>query len=166
MPERQTTISVFESFLEADRAKSLLESKGISALLVEEDSNPFGDKRDVVHLRVAESAASQALSILVAEGQVIMPDDADPDFGAQADGAPAFRCPRCGRAFSSEFDFCPRCDPPEEWLASAVGKRRTTDNRSSGSMILFQPPPPLSQRDELAKFALYTALIGLCVSVL
>src|SRR5262249_34977632 len=57
MPAPQSTIFVFRGFVEADRAKTFLESKGIPAILVEEEQSRSINLLDVVHLRVAEGDA-------------------------------------------------------------------------------------------------------------
>jgi hypothetical protein len=162
MPDPQTTISIFRGFVEADRAKTLLESRGISAILVEEASSPFINTSDVVHLRVAESDASRALEILVAEGQVTMPAE-DPDYDPPGAGVPTCRCPRCGRTFSTEYDFCPYCGPPADWLASAIPQRPALPEDFLNADKAPRKKPSYPVRDALAEWALYSALAGLCI---
>jgi hypothetical protein len=162
MPEPQTTISVFSSFLQADRAKTFLQTNGISAILVEEMSNPFLNATDVVHLRVAESDASRALHMLVAEGHVAAPGGWDPDFDPPGEGEAACRCANCGRTYSTDYDFCPYCEPPADWLATAIPKRRAIADYHVRELEQPRAERPNSARDILAELALYFALAGLC----
>jgi hypothetical protein len=163
MPEPQVTISVFNSFLAGDRAKTFLESKGISAILVEEEGSRFIDAYHVVHLRVSESDASQALEMLIAEGQVAAPGGLDSDFDPPGEGEPACRCNNCGRTYRTEYDFCPYCEPPADWLAAAIPKRRAIPDHHTELEPEPRGKPPLSKRDELARAALISAALGLCV---
>jgi hypothetical protein len=162
MPDPQTTVSVFQGFVEADRAKKLLEAKGILAILVEAESSPFLNTTDVVHLRVAESDASRALEILVAAGNIPPPGGSDPDFDPPSVGDTTCRCPACGRAFSTDYDFCPYCEPPADWLAAAIPKRPAIENYHAHGQEEAREEPHTSPRDILAELALYFALAGLC----
>ena len=162
MPDPQTTISVFQGFVEADRAKILLGTKGISAILVEAESSPFLNTTDVVHLRVPESDASRALEILVAAGNVPAPGGSDPDFDPPGVGDTTCRCPGCGRAFSADFDFCPYCEPPADWLAAAIPRRPAMVDYHARGQKEPREEPHISTGDLLAELALYFALAGLC----
>jgi hypothetical protein len=167
MPDPQSTIFVFSGFVEADRAKTLLESKDISAILIETESSPFVNTTDVVHLRVAESDASQALAILVAEGRIPAPADSDPDIGLPGAGDTTCRCPNCGRTYSTEYDFCPYCEPPADWLAAAIPKRPGLGHRvwlaDEMDVVATRASNDEETRVRLAEWALYAALAGLCI---
>jgi hypothetical protein len=163
MPDPLKTVYVFRGFVEADRAKSFLESKGISALVVEKDSETLLNPLDVVHLRVAESDALRAFDLLVAEGHLAPPGGSDPDIDPPAEGETTYRCPLCGRAFSAEYDFCPYCEPPAAWLETVLPKRRAILAQRTGDKQETRKEPTLSERDQIARWAFYSALLGLCV---
>jgi hypothetical protein len=163
MLDPQTTISVYRSFLDGERAKIFLESKGISTILVEDESGPSFDLRDVVHLRVAESEAARATEMLNAERLSSWPSDRDPNLDPPPEGVPTCRCPFCGRAFSTEYDFCPYCEPPADWLAKAIPTRKVSQDKFAFPEPAQRSEPVESERDKLAWTAFCTAALGICV---
>jgi hypothetical protein len=162
MPEPRTTIYEFTSFVDADRARSFLQSQGIAAAMVETTSAPFLTMSDVVHLRVDEADATRALEMLMAEGRVAPRRERDPDIDPPAEGEMACRCPRCGKAFSTQYDFCPYCEPPADWLAAAIPKPPVIQEVRAGQARQAREKPASLQRDAMAEWALYSAVLGLC----
>ena len=127
---------------------------------METTSQPFLKASDVVHLRVAEAEAKRALEMLIAEGRVA-PLREDPDIDPPAEDEAVSRCPRCSKAFSVKYDFCPYCQPPGDWLAAAVPMPPVIPQLAVEQEARTRPVD--WQRDALAEWALYAAVLGFCV---
>jgi hypothetical protein len=150
MPENLVTIATFNTPEEAALARNFLETRGVKAFLIDEDTVGMfwhmGSALGGVKLQVADIDRDRAEQVLDQRGE------SEPATDVVDDGfAEGRTCPVCGAAFSEDYDYCPECGPPE----AGVNEDSETESAITTPEVLAS-----ADADDLARRSFRAAIIG------
>jgi hypothetical protein len=148
------TVARFSDALEAELARNLLESHGISAIVAGDNVATLnvGALGGLTQIYVSQSDAETAAELLAQHfDKAELEEDWEERVGSDSD---LWVCSICGGAVSKDLDVCDACETPRGAIQSNDGviKRQTWGKNPSSSQAFTKPgerasDPPATQLD-------------------